>query len=112
MLISPLCGQLFPELPRGKENQLISNSNLAESGAQNSGSDSKTELLLQEKQPIPGETRRERGEEGAVRQKQTNRRGDRNIHVDANEHDDPAFLKTTGRHAKPNLRFRDAHVTV
>lgn len=73
MLISPLCGQLFPELPRGKENQLISNSNLAESGAQNSRSDSKTELLLQEKQAIPGETRRQRGEE---MQSGTNRQTD------------------------------------
>ena len=44
--ISPLCAQLFPELPRGKENRLISNSNWAESGAENSGSGLKTELLL------------------------------------------------------------------
>lgn len=58
----PTCGQLFPELPRGKENCLISDSHCAESGGENSRFNLKNRIITVEKQQIPSGRWREEEE--------------------------------------------------
>lgn len=75
----PTCGQLFPELPRGKENRLISNSHCAESGAENSRSNLENRIITVEKQQIPSGGWREGGEK--LPRSKTEQRGERSVHT-------------------------------